>query len=84
MASTELLRLSPACCKLEKQTFVSNASKVCFGSKADICSAKRHVRFVPIADIAVHSITGREQRLRNGQAERFCGLEIDDQFDFRQ
>jgi hypothetical protein len=27
---------------------------------------------------------GREQRLRNGQAERFCGLEIDDQFDFRQ
>ena len=27
---------------------------------------------------------GREQRLRNGQAERLCGLEIDDQFDFRQ
>jgi hypothetical protein len=30
-----------------------------------------------------HLAGGREQRLRNGQAERFCGLEIDDQFDSR-
>ena len=28
----------------------ASAVDVRFGSKADMCSAKRHVRFVPIAD----------------------------------
>jgi hypothetical protein len=46
---------------------------------------KVYVRFGSLADIAVQSITAvASRRLRNGQAERFCGLEIDDQFNFRQ
>ena len=43
----------------------------------------RHVRFVPIADIAPYSITSsarREQRGRHGEAERLRGLEVDHHF----
>ena len=32
-------------------------TNVCFGSKADMCSAQADVRFVPKADIAIQSIT---------------------------
>ena len=53
--------------------------------KADMCSA---TSACPLCANSGHrdliNHRGREQRLRNGQAERFCGLEIDDQFDFRQ
>jgi len=31
---------------------------VCFGSKADICGATRHVRFVPIADM-LNKLSGK-------------------------
>ena len=31
-------------------------TNVCFGSKADMCSARADVRFVPIADIAIRSV----------------------------
>ena len=30
---------------------ITGSSHVCFGSKADMCSAQANVRFVPIADI---------------------------------
>ena len=50
-----------------------------FGSKADICSALAHVRFVPIADISRQLIcrlaTPGQPVLR---AESLRGLEIDD------
>ena len=50
-----------------------------------MCGANRDVRFVPKADIAIQSITAvASSDFGNGQAERFCGLEINDQFDFRQ
>jgi hypothetical protein len=40
---------------------------------------------VPEADIAVHSITAvASSDCGINQAERFCGPEIDDQFDCRQ
>jgi hypothetical protein len=52
---------------------------------ADMCGATRYVRFVPIADIVRNLICLlldyligiREQRRRDGEAERFRGLEID-------
>ena len=31
-----------------------------------------------------HLVGAAEQRPRNGEAERLCGLEVDDQFDFRR
>ena len=48
--------------------------------KADMCSATRHVRFVPIADIAHlfdHLVGSDLHSRRHSEAERFCGLEID-------
>ena len=69
----------------QKQTFAPQKAMSALPPKADMCSA---TRLCPLCAKSGHrdSINhrGREQRLRNGQAERFCGLEIDDQFDFRQ
>src|SRR5262245_62405670 len=76
------------------------AANVRFGSKADICSAKRHVRFTPESDIKCdiwecplrtnsgHWIFIRSPRrrhsegLRDGEAKRLGGLEVDEQLEF--
>jgi len=54
--------------------------------KADIRCCDRHVRFVPKGDIPVECALGvvgtREQRLRDGKAERLCGFQIHDQLVF--
>ena len=52
--------------------------------KADMCSATRRVRFVPIADIALfdHLVGGGEQLRMEFEAERFGGLEVDHQLEF--
>jgi hypothetical protein len=46
--------------------------------KADIAECSRHVRFVPIADIASfnHLVGERDQRGRYGEAEGLGGLEV--------
>jgi hypothetical protein len=53
--------------------------------KADIHRHERHVRFVPKADIRPasfdHLVGSGDQRLRNGQTERFGRLEIDRQLE---
>ena len=56
---------------------------------ADMCSAPAHVRFVPIADyFSTHSfyhfVGTVLNRLRHGDAQRFRGLEVDDQLDFHR
>src|SRR5262245_32111078 len=53
-----------------------------FHPKADIGSELDDVRFGPRADMAQlfdHLVCSGEQRLRNGQSERLCGLEIDNE-----
>jgi hypothetical protein len=41
-----------------RKTVVSVTNNVRFATKADMCSAKRHVRFGPIADIGRTSARG--------------------------
>ena len=56
---------------------VCDMDHVRFGSKADMCSATRHVRFVPIADIAsLHSITSsaREKMLNIPEDAHFNNM----------
>ena len=53
--------------------------------KADMCSAAQDVRFGPIADIAQlfdDFIGAILYRLRHGDAERFRGLEVEQQLYF--
>src|SRR5262249_62156208 len=53
-----------------------------FTPEADMRGAARDVRFGPIADMAQlfdHLVGNGEQRLRNCQTERLCGLEIDNE-----
>ena len=65
-------------------------ANVCFGSIADMCSAQRHVRFVPIADSAPqqiatsfkHLIGASDKRIGDIETEPFGGLEINEQLDF--
>ena len=60
-----------------------------FGSKADMCGAIVHVRFVPIADIGTNLVCqlfddlvdAREEPRRHGEAERLGRLEVDHQLE---
>ena len=54
--------------------------------KADMCSARGHVCFGPIADIALlfdHLVGAADHRLWDIQPERLCRLQIDGHLDFR-
>src|SRR5262249_53777096 len=58
-------------------------------SKADIRLTLRHVRFVPLADICSaancalfdHLVGAGEKGCRNRKADRFCGFDVDDEFE---
>src|SRR5262245_51924350 len=53
--------------------------------KADMCGANTNVRQGPKADIGGlfdYAVCNGENTCRNSQAERFCGLEVDQQFVF--
>ena len=57
-----------------------------FTPKADMCTATRNVRFVPIADKGVHSITSSERACSVAGIFIFkflCGLKIDHKFERR-
>ena len=62
-----------------KQTFALQKGMSALPPKADMCSALAHVRFVPIADIALFDdfVGTCEQCWRHGQAEHLGCLEID-------
>src|SRR5262245_30986940 len=53
-------------------------------SKADMCSAMAHVCFGPKADMPLFNnfVSARKERRRDGQAERFGGLQVNRQFEF--
>ena len=56
--------------------------RTALGSKAAICSAKGHVRLVPIGDIAPQQMVALFDHLvgarhRQGDAQRLGGLEVD-------
>ena len=55
-----------------------NKSCPLYPPKADMCSATRYVRFVPIADIALfdHLVGAQQNRLWDDQAQRFRCLEV--------
>ena len=53
----------------QKQTFAAQKAMSALPPQADICSAQAHVRFVPIADIALFTRSAR-QRARAVTAAR--------------
>jgi hypothetical protein len=65
----------------QKQTFAVQSGMSALPPIADICGAKRYVRFVPIADIRRrlfdHIVSGQKDAVWYGDANRFRGLEID-------
>ena len=69
-----------------KRTFAVQIGMSAFSPKADMCGAKRNVRFVPIADIQSRLfddlVGAGKQHRRHGEADRFRGLEVDDQLEF--
>src|SRR4029450_11236477 len=58
--------------------------------RADIAQRSRHVRFVPSRDSCIATITclfdhlvgAAKERLRNSEAERLRGLQVNEQLDF--
>ena len=66
----------------QKQTFAAQNGVSAIPPKADMCSATRHVRFVPIADISeLNSGLPRHAPLACLEAEGASGLEVDDQLE---
>ena len=62
-----------------KQTCAVQKAMSALPPKADMCSATRHVRFVPIADISAlfdHLVGASEHAWRHGEAERLGGLRL--------
>ena len=67
----------------QKQTFAVQKRMSALPPIADMCSAKRDVRFVPEADIVIlfdHSVGFHQNGRRNGQTKNLGTLEIDDKF----
>ena len=67
-----------------KRTFAAQKAMSALPPKADMCSATRHVRFVPKADINNlfdHLIRTRLHRRRHVDAERLGRREIDDKLE---
>jgi hypothetical protein len=58
----------------QKQTFATQKGMSALSPIADIKACERHVRFVPIADIAFldHLVGARDQCRRHGETERLC------------
>ena len=73
-AETVFNRLRVEIFCIEPNQKVPNAGHVCFGSKADMCSAKRHVRFTPKSG---HPAAQTECQLR---PKRTLGLFDEDKF----
>src|SRR5262245_3873894 len=66
-----------------KQTYAVQNAMSALHPKADMCGATSDVCFGPIADITLsfdHLVGARKHGGRHGEAERFGGLEVDDQF----
>jgi hypothetical protein len=66
-----------------KRTFRSAITMSALPPKADMCSATRYVRFVPIADIAAlfdHLVGACKQRRRYGEDKRLGSADVDHQF----
>ena len=68
----------------QKQTFRCFAAMSALPPKADIDPSASDVRFVPKADIISfdHLVGCLQEWLRDGEAKRLRGLEIDDEFVF--
>src|SRR5215469_5160257 len=69
-----------------KRTWLHVRAMSALPPKADIGTQPRNVRFVPLTGIdqlSDHLIRADDERLRKGKAERFCGLEVKNQLEFR-
>jgi hypothetical protein len=66
-----------------KRTFAVQNGMSALHPIADMCSATRHVRFVPIADIASvdHHFGASEQSRRHSEAEHLCCFKVDCKFE---
>ena len=67
----------------QKQTFAVHKRMSALPPTADMCGATRHVRFVPIADIASvdHHVGASEQSRRHSEAEHLCCFKVDRKFE---
>jgi hypothetical protein len=64
----------------QKQTFAAQNGTSALPPIADMCSATRHVCFVPIADIALfdHLIRVHTERIWDFEPECFGGFSVDE------
>jgi hypothetical protein len=69
-------------CQTSKLKGVRFGYGVRFGSKADMCSAQAHVRFVPKADIPAYSMTSSARPIDDSGTVTPSALAVF-QFDFR-